>query len=313
MAGDTGFVERDIEGIVLVAGELAANLVHHATEGRMILTPVQENGRSGVQLETVDAGPGIRDVDRALTDGYTTRGSLGYGLGTVNRLMDELDISGGREGRGTHLTCRRWVRSQKVATSGCPLSFGAATRRHPKMDLNGDAFVIRKWDQSALVAVIDGLGHGQFAHRAAEKAREFVEGHCDRPLPDIFRGAGHNCRATRGVVMAVARFDWGEARLTYAGIGNIEVRVIGPTTPMRFPIRRGIVGLNAPAAPVSAHDWDPDWSMVLHTDGLTTKWRWEDLDNVAEDSAMAISQALVHRFAKVSDDATAAVVKGNPR
>ena len=313
MAADLGFAEQDTEEIVLVAGELATNLVRHAAGGTMVLAPAKENGRSGVQIETVDAGPGIRDVDRALTDGYTTRGSLGYGLGTVNRLMDELDISAGMEGRGTHLTCRRWVRSQKVSGRGCPLSFGAATRCHPKMNLNGDAFVIKKWGESALVAVIDGLGHGQFAHRAAEKAREYIERHFDLPLADIFRGTGHSCRATRGLVMALARFDWAEARLTYAAIGNIETRVMGPEVSMRFPIRRGIVGLNAPAAPVSEHRWEPDWVMILHSDGLTTKWRWEDLGSAVEKPATAVSQEITRRFATDNDDATVVVVKGNSK
>ena len=77
----------------------------------------------------------------------------------------------------------------------------------------------------ALVGVIDGLGHGQFAHRAAQTARQYVENHFDLPLDQIFRGVGRACRATRGVVMALARFDWGQGRLAFASVGNIAVRV----------------------------------------------------------------------------------------
>ncbi len=57
-------------------------------------------------------------------------------------------------------------------------------------------------------------------------ARQYVESHYDLPLPAIFRGVGRACRATRGVVMALARFDWDQGRLSFASVGNIEVRVL---------------------------------------------------------------------------------------
>ena len=310
MALDVGFDDRSGEEMVLVAGELAANLIRHAMGGTLTFTPLCENGRAGVQIEALDSGPGIPDVDRAMADGFSTAGSLGYGLGTVNRLMDELDIRSTRAGvRGASVVCKRWIRRPANGASACPLSFGAATRPHPKMGVNGDAFVIRKWDAGALVGVIDGLGHGQFAQRAAQKAREYVEGHYDRPLPDIFRGAGHSCRATRGVVMALARFDWALERLTFASIGNIEARLIGGREPFKFNVRRGIVGMNAPHPVVTENRWTRGSMMVLHSDGLRTHWQWQDFSDVADKSATEIAQALLCRLAKDSDDATVVVAK----
>ncbi|NJK28028.1 MAG: hypothetical protein HC925_05240 [Coleofasciculaceae cyanobacterium SM2_3_26] len=169
------------------------------------------------------------------------------------------------------------------------MEFGAATRPYPGMNLNGDAFFIKRWGCHALVAAIDGLGHGQYAHRAARAARDYISRHYDQSLPEQFRGVGRACRATRGVVMAIARFTWSsnqspsqnqnqnQTTLTFATIGNIEARVIGSATPVRFLIRRGIIGNNAPTAVATEHPWQSNYILVMHTDGLMTHWQWGGL------------------------------------
>jgi anti-sigma regulatory factor (Ser/Thr protein kinase)/serine/threonine protein phosphatase PrpC len=304
-----GFDDLESEEIALAARELASNLVRHAGKGRLLLAVLTEGERRGIQIESVDNGPGIKDVDLAVTDGYSTAGSLGYGLGTVNRLMVELDITSGR-GEGTHIVCRRWVPSDEPSTRPCPLTFGAASRPHPKMEVNGDAFIIKKWGESVLVGIIDGLGHGQFAHRAAQTARRYMETHFDQPLAEIFRSVSRGCRPTRGVVMALARFDWGKERLLFASIGNIEARVFDSSKPVKLLVRRGIVGLNAPNPVVTEHDWDPRSVMVIHSDGLRTHWRWEDFADLKKESATVIAEKLLRTLAKDEDDATVVVVKG---
>jgi anti-sigma regulatory factor (Ser/Thr protein kinase) len=308
-AQSLGFASRACEDMALVATELATNLVKHAGGGRLVLTPLAENGRQGLQIETFDTGPGIADVPTAMTDGVSTSGSCGYGLGSVNRLMDHLEIHSLR-GQGTHVISRKWLRSEAPARNACPLDIGVATRSKPGLDLNGDDFVIRRWDETVLVGVIDGLGHGEPANRAAKAARRYIDSHYDLPLEQIFNGTGIACRATRGCVMALARFDWGNDQLEFASVGNIEVRVLGHGGPYSFCIRRGIVGLNAPEAKVTRHPWARDNLLVLHSDGLPTRWRWEDFPDLTRKPASQIAQCLLHTLAKALDDATVLVVKG---
>ena len=308
MAGELGFAEKAAEEIGLVAGELAANLVRHAGGGQMVLERLEEDGRVGLRMDAQDSGPGIVDVDRAMIDGFSTAGGLGYGLGTANRLMDDLEVDSER-GKGTHVVGRRWLRVDTERAAGCPLDFGAASRPHPKMAANGDAFVIEKWESSALVGVIDGLGHGQFAHRAAQAARQYVDSHFDRPLGEIFRGVGHSCRATRGVVMALARFDWGAGKLTFASVGNVEARVCGAPAPVRFIARRGVIGGRAPAPLVSECGWEPSCMMALYSDGLTGHWEWKDFAHLRDRSAASVAQEMLRTLGKDNDDATVIVVK----
>ncbi|MEI6149442.1 MAG: SpoIIE family protein phosphatase, partial [bacterium] len=284
------------------------NLIKHAHGGTLTLTPLAADGRVGLEIESRDSGPGIADVELALADRFSTAGTRGTGLGAVNRLMDELDITSER-GLGTRIACRKWVRQHPSSIRSCPLAFGVATRpRQPGAD-NGDAFVVKQWAESALVGVIDGLGHGPFAHGAAQAARQYVESHFDLPFEQIFRGTGRACRATRGVVMVLARFDWGQGRLTFASVGNIEARVFPSSERFPFSIRRGVIGLNAPEAVVTEHPWPPGHVLVLHSDGLRTHWSWKDFPGVAEQPAQSLAQEFLRLLAKEEDDATVIVVR----
>jgi anti-sigma regulatory factor (Ser/Thr protein kinase) len=308
MSAAIGFDERAVEEIALVVSELATNLVKHAKDGVLRLGRTEEAGRTGIQIDSEDRGPGIPNVEQAIADNFSTAGSLGCGLGAVNRLMDEFDVAS-RSGAGTSIVCKRWLRLDMPPALACPLVFGVATRPCPLMPVNGDTFVIQQWGESALVGVIDGVGHGQFAYRAAQAARQYVERHFDQPLADIFLGVARTCRATRGVVMGLARFDWGRGTLTFASVGNIEARVFGSPEPMNFVVPRGILGLTARRPVVTQHRWALSNVMVLHSDGLSAHWRWSDFPHLAEASATVAAQELLHAFAREADDATVVVVK----
>ena len=308
LAERIGFDPVASEEVALAMTELATNLIKHAQSGRLTLTALAEGGRVGMGIESDDSGPGIADIERALGDRFSTAGTRGTGLGAVNRLMDELDITSER-GRGTRIVCHKWLRQHTVGIRPCPLAFGVATRPRQPGAENGDAFVIKQRAESALVGIMDGLGHGQFAHRAAEAARQYVESHYDQPLDQVFRGVGRACRATRGVVMALARFDWGLGRLTFASVGNIEVRVFPDSRQFSFSIRRGVIGLNAPNAVVTDHPWPSDHMLVLHSDGLRTHWGWKDFPGLADQPAPVLAQEFLRLLAKDEDDATVIVVR----
>jgi anti-sigma regulatory factor (Ser/Thr protein kinase)/serine/threonine protein phosphatase PrpC len=332
VAAALGFAEQECEEVAIAASELASNLVKYACGGTLMLTPVADGQRVGIRVESQDGGPGIADVEQALTDDFSTGGSLGYGLGTVNRFVDELDIasSHGPNG-GTRIVCTRWRRPAPHILHPCPLAFGAATRARRGAGMNGDAFVIKRWSNGALVAVIDGLGHGQFAQQAAHTARHYVERHYDQPLDTIFRGAARACRSTRGAVMALARFDFGlriancgleecdprsAITLSFASVGNVEARMLAAPAALRnaqsasgFVVRRGVLGLSAPSPVVTGQQWDPRALLVLHSDGLRAHWRWEEFAHLAQQPASTIAQRLLDALAKDDDDATVVVVR----
>jgi len=307
-AAELGFTPIECEEISLAVTELASNLIKHAGGGVINLSLIEADGRVGIQIDSEDNGPGIPDAERAMADGFSTAKSLGDGLGAVNRLMDELEFHP-RPLAGLHIICQRWVRPSLKNLSPRWLEFGAATRSYRMLPENGDAFVLRQWGEYALAGVIDGLGHGPSAQKASKTARQYLEQHFDQPLESLFRGVGRTCRATRGVVMTLARFDMARQSVAIACIGNVEVRLIGRKERTNIIVRRGVLGLNAPNPVVGQFPWDQTNILIIHSDGLRTRWQWEEFKDLGHETPCIIAQKMLRKLGKIEDDATVIVVK----
>jgi serine/threonine-protein kinase RsbT len=95
--------------LVTAASELARNTLVYGGGGTVEVARVENGRRSGIRIVFADQGPGIVDLDLALTDGYTTGGGLGLGLSGARRLVDEFDIDTA-VGQGTSITVTKWCR-----------------------------------------------------------------------------------------------------------------------------------------------------------------------------------------------------------
>jgi serine/threonine-protein kinase RsbT len=95
--------------IVTAASELARNTLVYGGGGTVEVNRVDNGRRPGIRIVFTDQGPGIADLDLALTDGYTTGGGLGLGLSGARRLVDEFAIDTEVD-RGTSITITKWCR-----------------------------------------------------------------------------------------------------------------------------------------------------------------------------------------------------------
>jgi serine/threonine-protein kinase RsbT len=95
--------------LVTAASELARNTLVYGGGGVVEVNRVENGRRSGIRISFVDQGPGIPDLDLALSDGFTTGGGLGLGLSGARRLVDEFDIDTA-VGQGTSVTVTKWSR-----------------------------------------------------------------------------------------------------------------------------------------------------------------------------------------------------------
>ena len=102
-----GFSLVDQTKIVTAASELGRNTIQYGGGGQALVATVANGARRGLRLEFVDQGPGIKDIELALKDGYTTGGGLGLGLSGAKRLSDEFHIDSA-PGQGTRVTIVRW-------------------------------------------------------------------------------------------------------------------------------------------------------------------------------------------------------------
>lgn len=308
-AKSCGFADAESEEIALVVRELALNVLHHGGEGSLVLRILDEGERTGLEVEALNLGPVIPDVEEAFRDGYSTRGSFGYGLGTVNRLMHLVEVESPRAGgTGTRVVARRWLYGDPEPAGGF-LDAGVASRPRLRTPENGDAVVITSWANRSLVGVIDGLGHGRPAMLAAKAARAYILGHAREPLEQIFRGVDRACRGTRGVVMALVRFNWAEETVTVGNVGNVELRVFGTPERLGLPVRRGFLGRRAPRAPVRTTAWPREATMVAHTDGIRASEIGDAYRELEGLEPRRLARALLLRLAVDRDDATVAVLK----
>src|SRR5579864_1017424 len=107
LAEDVGFVFTELALIATAISELARNIVRYAKSGEIVIRPITNSARRGIQIVAQDRGPGIRDVEQALQTGFSTAGGLGLGLPGVRRLMDEFDIQS-KLGQGTTVRVTKW-------------------------------------------------------------------------------------------------------------------------------------------------------------------------------------------------------------
>ncbi|MEU6574119.1 anti-sigma regulatory factor [Streptomyces sp. NPDC046805] len=116
-AAELGFGLVQQTKLVTAASELARNTLVHGGGGHAQITPLHNGLKRGLQLAFIDTGPGIRDIELAMTDGYTTRGGLGLGLGGAKRLVDEFALDT-EPGQGTAVTVVAWVTGAPATRPG---------------------------------------------------------------------------------------------------------------------------------------------------------------------------------------------------
>jgi serine/threonine-protein kinase RsbT len=104
---DAGFSLVDQTKIVTAASELARNTLDHGGGGTARLEALNDGARRGVRVGFEDRGPGIKDIEQAMKEGYTTGGGLGLGLSGARRLSNEFEIAS-RAGEGTRVSITRW-------------------------------------------------------------------------------------------------------------------------------------------------------------------------------------------------------------
>ena len=116
LATQLGFSRTDATLIATAISEVARNILVHAGSGEVALRPEVGDRRCGLVVVASDSGPGIRDVDAAMQEGFGTKGGLGLGLPGAKRIMDEFSVQTG--GRGTTVEMAMWRESNGVLPGG---------------------------------------------------------------------------------------------------------------------------------------------------------------------------------------------------
>lgn len=111
-ASNQGLAQVAVEALATAVTEVARNIVVHAWSGEIVLQPARDGKRTGIEVIARDDGPGIADIERALSDGFSTAHGLGLGLPGARRLVDEFELVS-IVGQGTTVRLKKWVRTDE--------------------------------------------------------------------------------------------------------------------------------------------------------------------------------------------------------
>jgi anti-sigma regulatory factor (Ser/Thr protein kinase) len=290
----------------LVLTEAATNILKHAGEGVLLIRSIACGTERGVEVIALDKGPGIGDWSRSTTDGYSTGGSPGTGLGAMQRLSDEFDAYS-RSALGTAVRMTLWSRD---ATRPHRYELGAICAPLKGEPVCGDAWGLVMQPEGVTLLVADGLGHGLQAHEASEAAVAVLERYPEDPASRVLETAHGALRSTRGAAVAVARCDFARREVAFAAAGNIAAVLIGEDG-KRYPMmsHNGIVGHKIHSMRSLGYAWPDGAILVMHSDGIETQWDLGKYPGIIERHPALIAGVLYRDHARARDDATVVVLK----
>ncbi|MCS6926004.1 MAG: SpoIIE family protein phosphatase [Candidatus Binatia bacterium] len=184
----------------------------------------------------------------------------------------------------------------------------------------GDRYLVHPLPQGVLLAVVDGLGHGEEAVAAATLAIATLQAYAQEPVVQLVQCCHDRLRSTRGVVMSVASIRGQDSSMTWIGIGDVEGLLMHAVTsraqPLResLPLRGGVVGYQLPPLRATTVTVTPGDLLVFATDGVRTSFVQEPLLShpllrQVSDGPQQLASQLLESYGKGTDDALVLVAR----
>ena len=295
--------EVDAGQLAIVVTELGTNLLRHAQQGELWIAAVP--ALQEVEIIALDKGPGIAGVQRASQDGVSTgSGSPGTGLGAIRRLAGDFDIHSTPAGT----VCLVRVRAAGLAAPA-ERRWGAVSIPAPGETICGDGWAVAQDGNRVAALVADGLGHGPHAALAADAALDVFAADPFLALDAYVQEAHTALQTTRGAALLALRLHDATGRLEYAGAGNVMGRIVSGVFDRTLVTQHGTVGVQVRRPEVTALDLPDHAVAVVHSDGITSRWKAQDLVPLLQRDPTLIAAALLWQQSRGRDDATVLVVK----
>ena len=301
MAERLRFPAARIGQLALAVTEAASNLHKHAEQGSLLLCVNRDGPQPGIDLVTIDVGPGVRDVSAALRDGHSTAGTLGIGLGAIQRLADFADMYS-RPGHGTSLVARFCV-SPPVSQP----RWAGLIRPITGETECGDAYGVVPADGAVTAVLCDGLGHGPLAAAAAAAGVAAV---LDDPAGEpaaLLERVHQRMSGTRGGAVGVVQVSGQLAR--FAGLGNVAASIVSDGQRKSMISIPGIAGVQARTIRQFEYDVPPGSAVIVHSDGVSSRWEAAALPALEARDPLLIAAVLLAEAGVHRDDAGVLVLK----
>jgi len=188
------------------------------------------------------------------------------------------------------------------------ITWGAVCRAKQGQSISGDVYVVREYAEGqVLISIIDGLGGGIEAERAARLAAQLLEQYPDYPLQDLIRRSHTALHSTRGAVIGVLRLEQASSHATYVGVGNIGIQVYS-RQPIKPISKNGILGFRLPTLLELRYVYDPGDIFVLYSDGVSSSFAQDNKIDIKQ-PPQRMAEQILEIYGKHTDDATVVAVK----
>jgi serine phosphatase RsbU (regulator of sigma subunit) len=186
--------------------------------------------------------------------------------------------------------------------------WGAVCRAKQNQTVSGDLYVVQEHGEGRLIAaVVDGLGGGEEAARAARAAEHVIRQHPEWPLQELVQRSHVALHATRGAVIGLLRFDMHRHKVSYVGVGNIGAQVYSRQT-IKPISKNGILGFRLPTLLELHYVYDPGDIFVLYSDGVSSRFSLDGKIDIRQ-PPQRIAEQILELYGKYTDDATVVVIK----
>jgi len=310
LASRLEFSEERAGQAALIASELGTNLAKHARGGELLVSPVTtaDGEPGGIEILSLDKGPGMPEIAAARRDGYSTTGTLGHGLGAIQRQADQLDIY--THTSGTAIAARIWRERPPVDTGQSRFEVGAVHVSKTGEVVCGDDWGWRQRNGRLSIFLADGLGHGPYAHDAATAAiRVFATGHEQTPrmlISDVHAAL----RPTRGAAVAMLAVDLERRTGTFSGLGNIAGQILLPSGGRHNMVsHNGTAGHAAGRIEEFNYPVPPQATIVMFSDGLASRWDLGAYPGLTSKSPALIAGVIYRDHSRGRDDVTVVVAR----
>jgi len=189
--------------------------------------------------------------------------------------------------------------------------WGAVCRAKQGQVVSGDVYLVLEDSESTVLAtVIDGLGGGAEAERAARLAAQTIEQYPEYPLQELIRKSHSALHSTRGAVIGLLRLQAIGHKVSYVGVGNIGVQVYS-RQPIKPISKNGILGFRLPSLLEMHYLYNPGDTFVLYSDGISSRFAMDGKIDIQQ-PPQRIAEQILEIYGKQIDDATVVVIKTAP-
>lgn len=298
LAAGMGFDEIISGKISIVVTELGTNMVKHAKDGEFFVIESPD----AIHLLAIDRGPGM-NPEVCMSDGFSTQGTAGNGLGAIRRGADFCEIYTVLE-KGTVIYARFDLRKMEEK-----FEVGALCVPFHGEPVSGDGWSFRQSENGFQVILADGLGHGLLAHQASDLATKIFE---EEPVKDQenFLNTVHLAlRSTRGAAVSLGSLDTNNKVLNFCGVGNVLGFIAGPGINKRCITYNGTLGVQTRKPKSLPYPLEANSYFVIMSDGVSSQASLSGYPGLLHKHPFTVAGVLFRDYGKKTDDSTIVVIR----